>query len=82
MYTYETKGVCAKQINFDIEDNKIISVSFVGGCSGNLIGMSKLLEGITIEEAISRLKGIDCKGKGTSCPDQLVNALESLALNK
>lgn len=77
MYVYETKGVCAKQIEFDIEGNRIKHVSFIGGCSGNLKGLSKLLEGITVEDAISKLKGIDCRGKGTSCPDQLVNALES-----
>ena len=82
MYTYETKGVCAREINFDVVDNKITKVSFLGGCNGNLGGISRLLEGLTVEEAISKLKGVDCKGKGTSCPDQFVNALEELVVNK
>ena len=69
-------GVCAKEINFEIEDNKIKSVSFVNGCPGNLMGVSKLVEGMEVDEAISKLKGIDCRGKGTSCPDQLAKALE------
>ena len=72
----KTTGVCAKEINFEIEDNKIKSVSFVNGCPGNLMGVSKLVEGIDVDEAISKLKGIDCRGKGTSCPDQLAKALE------
>ena len=66
---YKTTGVCAKEINFEIEDNKIKSVSFVNGCPGNLMGVSKLVEGIDVDEAISKLKG-------TSCPDQLAKALE------
>ncbi|EGT3616906.1 TIGR03905 family TSCPD domain-containing protein [Clostridium perfringens] len=73
---YKTTGVCAKEINFEIEDNKIKNVNFVNGCPGNLMGVSKLVEGMDIDEAISKLKGIDCRGKGTSCPDQLAKALE------
>lgn len=78
---YKTAGVCAKEIIFDIEDNKIKDVSFVNGCSGNLMGISKLVEGMEVEDAISKLKGIDCRGKGTSCPDQLARALEEYKSN-
>lgn len=77
MYSYETNGVCSKKIDFDIVDNKIVSVSFTGGCMGNLLGLSKLVEGMNVSEAIQKIKGIDCKGKGTSCPDQLSKALEA-----
>lgn len=82
MYTYKTKGVCSRNINFDVKDDKLVNVSFEGGCSGNLQGISRLVDGLTVEEAVKRLKGIDCGGRGTSCPDQLVNALETLVINK
>lgn len=81
MHTFETTGVCAKKITFEIEDNKIIKVNFIGGCPGNLIGVSKLVEGMEIHEAIHRLKGINCGSKTTSCPDQLSKALESYIAN-
>ncbi|ONI39754.1 TIGR03905 family protein [Candidatus Epulonipiscium fishelsonii] len=76
MEQFNTKGVCSRQINFDVKDNKITNVSFINGCAGNAIGLSALIEGMEIDEAIKRLKGIDCRGKGTSCPDQLSIALE------
>ena len=72
---YKTKGVCSQQIHFEIEDNKIHNVSFVGGCNGNLQGISHLVEGMDVDEAISRLEGT------TSCPDQLAKALKE-AVNK
>lgn len=75
MYTYKTKGTCAREINFDIEDNKIKEVNFLGGCDGNLQGISALIKGLDVDDAIERLQGIDCRGKGTSCPDQLAQAL-------
>ena len=78
MYTYTPKGVCSKKINFDVVDNKITKLSFVGGCEGNLMGISRLVEGLEVEDAIERLKGIDCSGKGTSCPDQFSKALLSI----
>lgn len=78
MYTYATKGVCSKKINFQVVDNKITKLSFVGGCEGNLMGISRLVEGLEVEDAIERLKGIDCNGRGTSCPDQFSKALESI----
>lgn len=81
MYTYKTKGVCSKEIRFDVEDNKIKNVSFVAGCKGNLQGLSVLLEGMDVEEAVKKLKGIRCQGN-TSCPDQFARALEELVINK
>lgn len=76
MYNYITKGVCSRQINFDVYDNKLKNVSFIGGCNGNLQGISRLVEGMDLNEAIKKLQGISCSGKGTSCPDQLANALK------
>ncbi|MBP5253970.1 MAG: TIGR03905 family TSCPD domain-containing protein [Lachnospiraceae bacterium] len=75
MYRYKTKGTCSSAINFDVEDNKVTSVRFEGGCHGNTQGVAKLVEGRDIDEIIGLLKGIDCHGRGTSCPDQLANAL-------
>lgn len=75
MQTYINKGTCSRQILFDVtEDNRLTNVKFIGGCSGNLQGISKLVEGKPIDEVISTLQGIKCKGN-TSCPDQLANAL-------
>ena len=74
---FKTKGTCSRQINVSIEDGVIKSVIFSSGCDGNLQGISSLVEGMAVEEVIKKLKGIDCQGKGTSCPDQLARALES-----
>ena len=73
---YKPKGVCSQQIHFDITDNKVHNVSFVGGCSGNLQGIARLIEGMDVNEAISRIEGIHCGFKATSCPDQLAKALK------
>lgn len=78
MYSYKTSGVCAKEITFEINDGKLFNINFVGGCPGNLIGISKLVEGLDAKEAVKRLKGVDCRGKGTSCPDQLATAIEEV----
>ena len=75
--SYQTKGTCSKQINLIIEDNIIKHVEFIGGCNGNLQGISKLVEGQNINDVISKLQGIDCNGKGTSCPDQLTKGIEA-----
>lgn len=75
-YTYFPKGVCSRKIELTIEDNIIQSVIFTGGCHGNLQGVSRLVEGYEVNEAIRRLEGINCMGKGTSCPDQLSKALK------
>ena len=80
-YTYATSGTCSKQIDFELDGNIIKGVVFTGGCNGNLKGISKLVEGMTAEEAIKRLRGICCGSKTTSCPDQLALALEA-ALEK
>lgn len=68
--------VCSKKISFDIKDNKIYNLEFVGGCPGNLLAISKLLEGKDIDETIKILKGNQCGIRGTSCADQLAIALE------
>ena len=75
---YVPKGVCSKAIDIDVNNGVIQSVSFSGGCNGNLQGISSLVQGMKIEEAISRLKGINCGYKSTSCPDHLAQALESI----
>ena len=75
MFVYKTSGVCASEIHVDIKNNVIENVEFVRGCPGNLCGISVLVKGMNIDEAIEKLKGIDCRGKGTSCPDQLSKAL-------
>ncbi|MDD6770947.1 MAG: TIGR03905 family TSCPD domain-containing protein [Inconstantimicrobium porci] len=75
MYSYAPKGVCSRSISFDIKDNKVTNLSFVGGCNGNLQGLSKLAEGMDVDDVINKLSGISCGSKGTSCPDQLAHAL-------
>ena len=65
-----------RKILFEVEDGKVHNVQFVGGCNGNTQGVARLVEGMDVNEAISRMKGIDCNGRGTSCPDQLAKALE------
>ncbi|MBM7614549.1 TIGR03905 family TSCPD domain-containing protein [Alkaliphilus hydrothermalis] len=76
MYVYTTRGICAKQISFNIDNGAVTNVTFYGGCNGNLKGISKLVEGMPVEEAIERLRGITCGGKLSSCPDQLARAIE------
>ncbi len=77
-YTYTPTGVCSKKMEIEVENNIIKSVKILGGCPGNTLGVSKLLVGMNIDEAIKRLKGILCGNKGTSCPDQLSIALENI----
>ena len=76
---YTPKGVCSQQIHFDIVDHKVRNVSFRGGCNGNLQGISRLIDGMDVDEAIKRLDGIRCGFKATSCPDQLAKALKEAA---
>lgn len=78
VYQYEPKGVCSMQMNIEVENEIIKSVKIIGGCAGNTQGVSRLVEGMNINEAIKKLKGIDCRGRGTSCPDQLAKALEKI----
>lgn len=75
---YKTIGVCSKNIVIEIEDDIIKSVDFQGGCDGNLQGISTLVAGMKIKDVIEKLRGINCNGRGTSCPDQLAKALEEV----
>ena len=78
---FQTRGVCSSAIDFDVVDNKVTNVRFQGGCSGNTQGGAALVEGMNIDEAIKRMKGIKCGFKPTSCPDQLATALEQYKAN-
>lgn len=75
-YEYQTRGTCSSRILVDIDGDTINHVEFIGGCNGNTQGLSHLLEGASVKETISRLKGIRCGMRPTSCPDQLARALE------
>lgn len=77
-FTFRPQGVCSQLIEIEAEGNIIRDVRFTGGCSGNLQGISALLKGMTVEEAIDRLSGIRCGFKDTSCPDQLSRALKAM----
>ena len=72
----KTKGTCSQRIYFRVEDGKVYDVEFLGGCNGNLQGIGKLVEGMNVDEVITRLEGIRCGMKATSCPDQLATALK------
>ena len=76
-YSYNTKGTCSVKIDFDIIDNKVCNVTFLGGCNGNLKGISALVEGMEPNQVIEKLKNIKCGYKNTSCPDQLATAIET-----
>lgn len=80
-YTYKPKGVCSREMLIELDGDIIKSVKIVGGCAGNSIGVSKLVEGMNIDQAIKRMKGIQCGTRGTSCPDQLARALEEAKKN-
>ena len=77
MYRYNTHGTCSRQIEIEMDGDTVRSVRFVGGCTGNTQGLSRLVEGMKADEVIRRLKGIQCRA-GTSCPDQLARALERI----
>ncbi len=74
---YTPRGVCSQKMEIDVEDGVIRAVRVLGGCSGNLQGLSALLKGMTVDEAVARMEGIRCGRKPTSCPDQLAQALKS-----
>ena len=76
-YTYKTEGVCSRMIDLDIDGDTVIKVAFTGGCSGNTQGVAALVAGMSIDEAISRIEGIHCGPRPTSCPDQLAQALKA-----
>ncbi len=82
-YNYKTKGTCSRSIEVTIDDNGIITdVIFIGGCDGNLNGISSLAVGQNAEDIAKKLKGINCNGKGTSCPDQLATAINEALANR
>lgn len=74
--SYRPRGVCSRLMEIEVEDGKIVSVRVTGGCSGNLQGISRLIEGMDVDEAIKRMDGIRCGAKPTSCPDQMAQALK------
>ena len=76
-FAYRPRGVCSRLMEFEVEDDRVVSVSVTGGCDGNLKGISSLLQGMPVDEVISRLDGIHCGGKPTSCPDQITRALKA-----
>ena len=76
-FDYRPRGVCSRLMEFEVEDDRIVSVSATGGCDGNLKGISSLLRGMPVQEVIDRLEGIRCGGKATSCPDQIASALKA-----
>ncbi|MBQ6717583.1 MAG: TIGR03905 family TSCPD domain-containing protein [Clostridia bacterium] len=76
-FTYKTNGVCSRSIDIEIEDNKVVDISFIGGCNGNLKGIAALTKGMSIDDVIERLENIKCGFKNTSCPAQLAEALKS-----
>lgn len=81
-YIYRPEGVCSTEMIFEIENNIIKSLKVMNGCNGNLKGISKLVVEMNIDEVISRLKGIECGFKNTSCPDQIAKALEEYKSSK
>lgn len=80
-YSYKTRGTCSREIMFDLDGNTVRNVKFVFGCQGNTNGIAKLVEGMAVDDVITRLEGIDCGGRGTSCPDQLAKALKEAKNN-
>ena len=77
-YTYNPTGVCSRQFIIDVDDGIIKDIKIIGGCAGNTLGLSKLLQGMKVDEAIDKLRGIPCGNKGTSCPDQISKALQQI----
>ena len=82
-FNYRPKGVCSMQIRFELDDNDVVhNVEFIGGCPGNTVGVATLAEGQNAHALITKLQGIDCRGRGTSCPDQLAKALIQAVADK
>lgn len=77
-YTYQPKGVCSRQFIIEAEDGIVKSCRIVGGCNGNTQGVCRLIAGMPVSQVIERLEGINCNGRGTSCPDQLAKALKEI----
>lgn len=79
-YSYKTNGTCSREINFEVNDGIVTNVEYIGGCNGNLKGISALVKGMKVSEVIEKLGGIRCGFKSTSCPDQLAKALVKTVL--
>ena len=79
-YTYKPQGVCSYEMIIEVEKDTIKKVKINGGCAGNTVGVSKLVEGMKVEDVIKKLEGIDCRERGTSCPDQIAKALKKLII--
>lgn len=78
-YNYQPQGVCSRNMKIEVEDGKVVGLEVSGGCNGNLKGIAKLVEGMEIGDVISRLEGVTCGFKSTSCPDQLAKALKEIS---
>ena len=76
MNVYKTKGTCSREIHYSVKDGVVESIEVIGGCAGNLKGICRLIIGMPVEQVIKAFKGVDCGGRGTSCPDQIAQALE------
>ena len=76
MNVYKTKGTCSREIHYSVKDGVVESIEVIGGCNGNLKGICRLITGMPVEQVIKAFKGVDCGGRGTSCPDQMAQALE------
>ncbi len=76
MNVYKTKGTCSREIHYSVKDGVVESIEVIGGCNGNLKGICRLITGMPVEQVIKEFKGVDCGGRGTSCPDQIAQALE------
>lgn len=74
---YKTKGTCSREIHIEVENDIVKDVAFIGGCNGNTQGIASLVKGMNIHDVIAKMEGIDCGGRGTSCPDQLAKALKN-----
>ena len=79
-FEYVPKNVCSRHYTLDIEDNKIRSLQVEGGCQGNLGGISRIVVGMDVDDVIKAFEGVDCGGRGTSCPDQISKALKAYKL--
>lgn len=77
-FQYRPKGVCSQLMDIEVEDGHIVNVEVMGGCSGNLQGISRLVKGMSVDDAIERMDGIRCGMKRSSCPDQLAQALKQI----
>lgn len=82
VYNYKTKGTCSTNIEIEVENGILQRVRYYGGCNGNLQGISKLVQGMPVQEVISKLEGINCGNRPTSCPDQLCKALREMGIGR